>query len=91
MTSAVLSQLLQILRKYFPCIANVSCCFYYVRRSVLFKVRATSIEASKFFFIIGDGKLFLQIPKMQVVCTCYCYNFHIFLSFASDIRVMHVS
>ena len=21
---------------------------------------------------------------MLVVCTCYCYNFHIFLSFASE-------
>ena len=57
--------------------------FYYnVRRSVLFKIHADNIEASKFFvlFFVGDhGKLFLKISQMLVVCICYCYNFHIFL------------
>ena len=53
--------------------------FYYVRRSVLFKIHAANIEASKFFcfVFVGDhGKLFL---KIQVVCICYCYTF-IFIS-----------
>ena len=54
--------------------------FYYVRRSVLFKIHAANIDASKFFVFVGDhGKLFLKISQMQVVCICYCYNFHIFL------------
>ena len=37
--------------------------FYYVRRSVLFKIHAANIEASKFFcfVFVGDhGKLFLK-------------------------------
>ena len=38
-----------------------------------------------FFVIVVDGKLFLKISQMLVVCICYCYNFHIlFLSFASE-------
>ena len=44
--------------------------FYYVRRSVLFKIYAANIEASKFFcfVFVGDhGKLFLKISQMQVV------------------------
>ena len=36
---------------------------------------------------VGDGKLFLKISQMLIVCICYCYNFHMFLSFASEIRV----
>ena len=42
--------------------------FYYVRRSVLFKIHAANIEASKFFVFVfvGDhGKLFLKISQMQ--------------------------
>ena len=43
---------------------------------------------SFFVFFVGDhGKLFLKISQMPVVCICYCYNFHIFLSFASENRV----
>ena len=55
-------------------------CFYYdVRRSVLFKIHAAIIEISKFVvFSVSDGKLFLKISQMLVVCFCYCYNFHIF-------------
>ena len=38
---------------------------------------------------VGDGKLFLKISQMLVVCIiCYCYNFHIFLSFPSESRVV---
>ena len=32
-----------------------------------------------FSFVSDHGNLFLKISLMQVVCTCYCYNFHIFL------------
>ena len=42
--------------------------FYYVRRSVLFKIHAANIEVSKFFVFVfvGDhGKLFLKISQMQ--------------------------
>ena len=42
--------------------------FYYVRRSVVFKIHAANIEASKFFVFVfvGDhGKLFLKISQMQ--------------------------
>ena len=42
--------------------------FYYVRRSVIFKIHAANIEASKFFVFVfvGDhGKLFLKISQMQ--------------------------
>ena len=42
--------------------------FYYVRRSVLFKIHAANVEASKFFVFVfvGDhGKLFLKISQMQ--------------------------
>ena len=49
--------------------------FYYVRRSVLFKIHAANIEASKFFcfvFVGGHGK----ISQMQVVvCICYYTTF----------------
>ena len=45
------------------------------------------IEASKFACFVGDGKLFFKISQMLVVSICYCYNFHIFLSFASGSRV----
>ena len=45
-------------------------CFYYVRRSVLFKLHAANIEASKFVCFVGDGNnfpnpgsmLLLQLP-----------------------------
>ena len=73
---------LQSTEEYFPYIAYAFFVFYYVRRSVLFKIHAANIEASKFFcfVFVGDhGKLFLKISQMQVVCICYCYNFHIFL------------
>ena len=61
--------------------------FYYVRRNVLFKIHTANIEASKFVVVfVGDGKLFLKISQMLVVCICYCYNFHTFLSFASESR-----
>ena len=33
------------------------------------------------------GKIFLKISQMLVVCICFSYNFHIFLSFASESRV----
>ena len=65
---------LQSTEEYFPYIAYAFFCFF-----VLFKIHAANIEASKFFVFVfvGDhGKLF---PKCKVVCTCYCYNFHIFL------------
>ena len=65
---------LQSTEAYFPHIAYA---FFYVRRSVLFKIHAANIEASNFFvlFFVGDhGKLFLKISQMLVVCICYCYN-----------------
>ena len=40
---------LQSTEEYFPYIAYVF--FYYVRRSVLFKIHAANIEASKFFVL----------------------------------------
>ena len=59
--------------------------YYYVRTSVLFKIHAANIEASKIVVVfVGDGKLFLKISRMLVVCICNCYMFHIFLSFASE-------
>ena len=44
---------LQSTEAYFPYIAYAFFCFfyYYVRRSVLFKMHAASIEASKFFVL----------------------------------------
>ena len=36
------------------------------------------------FVFVDDGKLFLKISQMLVACICYCYNFHIFISFASE-------
>ena len=42
---------LQSTEEYFPYIAYACCCFYYVRRSVLSKIYAASIEASKFFVL----------------------------------------
>ena len=69
---------LQSTEEYFPYIAYAF--FYYVRRSVLFKIHAALKLRSFLFFFVGDhGKLFLKISQMQVVCICYCYNFHIFL------------
>ena len=41
----------------------------------------------KLRIFVGDGKLFLKISQLLVVAMCYCYNFHIFLSFASESRV----
>ena len=38
------------------------------------------------FLCVSDGQFFLKISQMLVVL-CYCYNFHIFLSFASESRV----
>ena len=64
---------LQSTEEYFPYISYGF--FYYVRRSVLFKIHAANIEASKFFVLF----LSVIISQMQVVCICYCYNFHIFL------------
>ena len=59
--------------------------FYYVRTSVLLKkIHAANIEASKLLFFVGDGNVFLKISQMLVVYIYYCYNFHIFLSFASE-------
>ena len=40
---------LQSTEEYFPYIAYAFSFFYYVRRSVLFKIHAANIEASKFF------------------------------------------
>ena len=40
---------LQSTEEYFPYIAYAFLFFYYVRRSVLFKIHAANIEASKFF------------------------------------------
>ena len=40
---------LQSTEEYFPYIAYAL--FYYVRRSVLFKIHAANIEASKFFVL----------------------------------------
>ena len=40
---------LQSIEEYFPYIAYAF--FYYVRRSVLFKIHAANIEASKFFVL----------------------------------------
>ena len=71
---------LQSTEVYFPYIA---CVFY--RRSI--KIHAGNIEASKFVCFCRDGKLFLKISQMLVVCICYCYNIHIFLSFPSESRV----
>ena len=43
---------LQSTEEYFPYIAYAFfVCFYYVRRSVLFKIHAANIEASKFFVL----------------------------------------
>ena len=39
---------LQSTEEYFPYIAYAFLFFYYVRRSVLFKIHAANIEASKF-------------------------------------------
>ena len=73
---------LQSTEAYFPYILFMRFLFfyYYVRRSVLFKIHAANIEASKFFVFVGDHrKLFLKISQMLVACICYYYNFHIFL------------
>ena len=40
---------LQSTEEYFPYIAYAFLFFYYGRRSVLFKIHAANIEASKFF------------------------------------------
>ena len=40
---------LQSTEEYFPYITYAFFVFYYVRRSVLFKIHAANIEASKFF------------------------------------------
>ena len=40
---------LQSTEEYFPYIAYAFLFFYYLRRSVLFKIHAANIEASKFF------------------------------------------
>ena len=40
---------LQSTEEYFPYIAYAFLFFYYVRRSVLFKIHAANIKASKFF------------------------------------------
>ena len=73
---------LQSTEAYFPLLLT---CFvflnYYIRRSVLFKIHAANIEASKFVCFCP------KISQMLVVYICYCYNFHIFLSFASESRV----
>ena len=65
---------LQSTEAYFPYIAYACFfCFvfyYYVRRSVLFKIHAANIEASKFFVFVfvGDhGKLFLKISQMHML------------------------
>ena len=73
---------LQSTKAYFPFAYAFFAFYYYVRRSVLFKIHAANIDPSKFFVFVfvGDhGKLFLKISQMLVVCICYCYNFHIFL------------
>ena len=57
---------LQSTEAYFSYIAYVCFIFYYERRSVLFKIHAANIESSIVF--VGDGKLFLKISLMLVVC-----------------------
>ena len=42
---------LQSTEEYFPYIAYAFLFFYYVRRSVLFKIHAANIEASNFFVL----------------------------------------
>ena len=42
---------LQSTEEYFPYCLWVFCFFYYIRRSVLFKIHAANIEASKFFVL----------------------------------------
>ena len=42
---------LQSTEEYFPYIAYAFLFYYYVRRSVLFKIHAANIEASKFFVL----------------------------------------
>ena len=42
---------LQSTEEYFPYIAYAFLFFYYVRRSVLFKIHTANIEASKFLFL----------------------------------------
>ena len=43
---------LQSTEEYFPYIALRFLFFYYVRRSVLFKIHAANMEASKFFVLL---------------------------------------
>ena len=71
---------------YFPYIAYVFVCFYYVRRSVLFKIHAADIEALKFFcvFLSVMENISKDFPNAS---SMYSYNFHIFFSFASESRV----
>ena len=45
--------------------------FYYVRGSVLFKIHAANIEASKFFCFLSVME---NISQMLVVCICYCLD-----------------
>ena len=45
------------------------------------------LKLRSLFVFVGDGKLFLKISQMLVVCIRYCYNFHMFLFFASESRV----
>ena len=59
--------------------------FYYVRSSVQLKFHAANIEASKFVCFLSFFLNYSKISQMLVVCICYYYNFHIFLSFASEI------
>ena len=56
-------------------------CFYYVRKSVLFKIHAANIEASKFlcFFCCGYGRLFLKISLMLVISYFLDWNARVLL------------
>ena len=59
--------------------------YYYVRTSVLLKFMLLILKLC--FVFVGDEKLYLKISQILVVCICCCYDFHIFLSFASESRV----
>ena len=51
LTEITLKLGLQSTEEYFPYIAYAFLFYYYVRRSVLFKIHAAIIEASKFFVL----------------------------------------
>ena len=74
---------LQSTEEYFPYIAYAFFVFFIMQEGVFYlKFMLLILKLRSLFFLVfvGDhGKLFLKISQMQVVCICYCYNFHIFL------------